>query len=174
MQKNKNLGIFSLTFSTNSKQICFFELKEIGKNRNSGSFDHFWLSWSPTRRGGGGGGVVECNMTVRCPFLLNTGNRYSLFGEKLHFNTLFGNYQNYQIMDGAEPSHVVISFSAQQNKKSEALAIANFIYKIDWCRLLVKFSLAPSQNQSWDAKQKCSTFSLYWISIFRREQFLFW
>ena len=82
--------------------------------------------------GGGGGGVVECNMTmtVRCPFLLNTGNRYSLFGEKLHFNTLFGNYQNYQIMDGAEPSHVVTSFSAQQNKKSEALAIASFIYKI--------------------------------------------
>ena len=81
--------------------------------------------------GGGGGGVVECNMTVRCPFLLNTGNRYSLFGERLHFNTLFGNYQNYQIMDGAEPSHVVTSFSAQRNKKSEALAIANFIYKID-------------------------------------------
>ena len=70
-------------------------------------------------------------MTVRCSFLLNTGNLYSLFGEKLHFNTLFGNYQNYQIMDGAEPSHVVTSFSAQRNKKSEALAIANFIYKID-------------------------------------------
>ena len=80
--------------------------------------------------GGGGGGVVECNMTVRCQFLLNTGNRCSLFGEKLHFSTLFGNYQNYQIMDGAEPSHVVTSFSAQWNKKSEALPIANFIYKI--------------------------------------------
>ena len=84
-------------------------------------------------RPGEGGGVwlVECDMTVRCPFLLNTGNHYSLFGEKLHFNTLFGNYQNYQIMDGAEPSHVVTSFSAQRNKKSDALAIANFIYKID-------------------------------------------
>ena len=82
-------------------------------------------------RPGERGGVVEGNMTVRCPFLLNTGNLDSLFGEKLHFNTLFGNYQNYQIMDGAEPSHVVTSFSAQRNKKSEALAIANFIYKID-------------------------------------------
>ena len=82
-------------------------------------------------RQGEGGGAVECNMTVRCPFLLNTGNCYSLFGEKLHFNTLFGNYQNYQIMDRAEPSHVVTSFSAQRNKKSEALAIANFISKID-------------------------------------------
>ena len=46
-----------------------------------------------------------------------TGNLYSLFWEKLHFNTLFGNYQNYQIMDGAESSHVVTSFSAQRNKK---------------------------------------------------------
>ena len=73
--------------------------------------------------GGGEGGVVECNMTVTCPFLLNTGNRYSLFGEKLHFNTLFGNYQNYQIMDGAQPSHVVTSFPAQRNKKSEALIL---------------------------------------------------
>ena len=39
-------------------------------------------------------------------------------------------------MDGAEPSHVVTSFSAQRNKKSEALAIANFIYKIDCAGLL--------------------------------------
>ena len=39
IQKNKHLGIFSLNFSTNSKRIHFFELKEIGKNRNSGSVD---------------------------------------------------------------------------------------------------------------------------------------
>ena len=80
-------------------------------------------------RPGEGGGVVECNVTVRCPFLL--GISTACLGKNLHFNTLFGDYQNYQIMDGAEPRHVVTSFSAQWNKKSEALAIANFIYKID-------------------------------------------
>ena len=80
IQKNKNLAIFSLNFSTNSKQtkieiVAVLTIFDFIDLRPGGG------------GGGGGGGLVECNMTmtVRCPFLLNTGNRYSLFGEKIAF-----------------------------------------------------------------------------------------